>query len=300
MAAARKPRGGAAGTAGPAPNDLGEFLYSRRARVRPEEVGTGGSGRRRVPGLRREEVAGLAGISVEYYMRLEQGRVKRPSEGVLEALARALRLGPAEHAHLYDLARPALHAAGPVAAPAVRPDHRRLLELLDATPAVILGHLGAVLAWNDLMCALLVDFAAIPLRRRNFTRMLFLDAKVRAAFHLGWESAARASVSYLRLYTGRYPTDPEGMDLVRELWTKSEDFRRYWTEHNVGDRRNDALTFWHSGAGEFTLEVVVLSLALSDDVPLDDVYSHRLVVFMAQPGARGQAALAAVRADAGH
>jgi transcriptional regulator with XRE-family HTH domain len=247
--------------------------------------------------LRREELATLAGISVDYYVRLEQGRVTRPSEGVLEALARALRLDPAEHAHLYDLARPVPHSPRPVAT-TIRPDHRRLLDLLDATPAAILGHLGAVLAWNDLMCELLVDFAAIPLRRRNFTLLLFFDARMRAAFHLGWESAARASVSYLRLYSGRYPTDSAAMDLVGELWTGSEDFRRYWLEHNVGERRNDTLTFQHATAGEFTLQAVVGKLALNDDVSLDDVHSHRLVVFMAQPGTNGQVALAEMRPGA--
>jgi transcriptional regulator with XRE-family HTH domain len=167
---------------------LGQFLSSRRARLQPEEVGLGASGRRRVPGLRREELAQLAGMSADYYSRLEQGRAGQPSDSVLEALAAALRLDDAERLHLFDLARPPQRPTPPPPE-RVRPEIQRLLDLLERVPAMIIGRRGDVLAWNALGLATGVDWSERDEGDRNTARFYFLDPRARELYP-DWDDGA--------------------------------------------------------------------------------------------------------------
>jgi hypothetical protein len=225
-------------------------------------------------------------------MRLEQARAVRPSEGVLEALGRALRLDPAERVHLRDLARPEAHEPLPPATEQVRPDRLRLLELLEATPAAIQGRLGNILVWNDLIAALVADFGAMAPRERNMPRLLFLDDDVRRRFHTGWESAARASVSYLRLYAGRHPDDPQLVALVGELSVRSPEFRALWSEHEVALRRHGEMTFRHPLVGDVTLHFDALNLPVGHEVLPEEDVGQTLVVYTAAHGSRAARALA--------
>ncbi len=244
--------------------ELTEFLRTRRARVRPEDVGLRPYGRRRVPGLRREELAQLAGMSVDYYVRLEQGRANNVSEEVLAAVAAALSLDDDERAHLSDLARPVAtrRRRRPARAERVRPGVRRLLEMADGVPAYVIGRRGDVLAWNRLACALFTDFGAMPAADRNWARMIFFNEDVRALFD-DWTVKARETVAYLRLKAGQYPDDPELAALVGELSVKSEDFRQWWAEHDVRDKSGGRKVLRHPLVGEIVVDYE--SLRLPDD-----------------------------------
>ncbi|MFE0455196.1 helix-turn-helix transcriptional regulator [Streptomyces sp. NPDC058914] len=211
--------------------DLGDFLRSRRARIQPEEVGLPSHGRRRVPGLRREEVAQLAGVSVDYYIRLEQGRGPSVSDAVLDAIARVLRMDEQEHTYLHAVARPPKKREGRRAAPRVRPGIQLLLDSMDRTPAFVLGPAMDVLAWNALGDAL-NGFSRTPPARRNVVRHLFLDPDSRV-FYPDWIAVATQTVANLRLIAGARPDDPALRELVGELSLDSEDFRRLWADHQV-------------------------------------------------------------------
>jgi transcriptional regulator with XRE-family HTH domain len=245
--------------------ELRDFLRSRRARIRPDEAGLGPhAGRRRVPGLRREEVARLAGVSVDYYVRLERGRTPNASTAVLDAVARALRLDPAERAHLFDLAKPKPGSTGRRPAPPqrVRPGLLRVLDTLTNTPAMILGHRLDVLAANPLAKALYTDFDALPHRERNLTRFIFLDP-IAHDLLADWETAARGTVAALRLYAGRHPDDPRLNELVGELSVRDEDFRQWWADHDVLQYTHGIKLYRHPLVGELTLAYE--SLTLPDD-----------------------------------
>ncbi|WP_395292350.1 helix-turn-helix domain-containing protein [Kitasatospora hibisci] len=245
--------------------ELRDFLRSRRARTSPAAAGLGPhAGRRRVPGLRREEVAQLAGVSVDYYVRLERGRTPNASAAVLDAVARALHLDPAERAHLFDLAkpRPGTTRRRPQPPQRVRPGLLRVLDTLTGTPAMILGHRLDVLAANPLAKALYVDFDALPHRDRNLARFIFLDPAARDLL-ADWETAARGAVAALRLYAGRHPHDPRLNELVGELSVRDEDFRQWWADHDVLQYTHGIKLYRHPIAGELTLAYE--SLALPDD-----------------------------------
>nr|WP_189241582.1 helix-turn-helix transcriptional regulator [Planobispora rosea] len=265
--------------------ELAEFLRTRRARLRPEDVGLQpfGGARRRVPGLRREELAQLAGVSVDYYVRLEQGRTNNVSEEVLEAVARALRLSEDERAHLGNLARPAPARRRPAPrAERVRPGLQRLLDMAEGIPAYIIGRRGDVLAWNRMAAAAFVDFGALPPAERNWARMIFLNEDVRALF-ADWRAKAQETVAHLRLRAGAYPDDPQLAALVGELSVKSEDFRRWWADHNVKDKTNGRKVVRNPLVGELVLDYE--SLRLPDDP--DQV----LVVYTAEAGSASEASL---------
>ncbi|MFB7666308.1 helix-turn-helix transcriptional regulator [Kitasatospora sp. NPDC056138] len=253
-------------SAGREPNlELRDFLRSRRARVAPREAGLGpDTGRRRVPGLRREEVARLAGISADYYVRLERGRNPNVSAAVLEAVARALRLDAVERAHLFDLARPGPGSARRRVVPPqrVRPGLLRLLDSLTDTPAMILGNRLDVLAANALAKALYTDFDAKPHRHRNLARFIFLDPAARGLL-TDWQTAARGAVAALRLYAGRHPHDPRLTELVGELSVHDEDFRRWWADHDVLEYTHGTKRYHHPLVGELVLDYE--SLTLPDD-----------------------------------
>ncbi|MFE5509548.1 helix-turn-helix transcriptional regulator [Streptomyces sp. NPDC056529] len=257
---------------------LGTFLKSRRDRVTPDEIGlrTHGNGRR-VPGLRREELAQLAGVSAGYYTRLEQGQAETASEQVLDALARALRLDATETMHLHNLAR---HSPTPrLAEPPVEEPHKRVLALLEslgeATPAIVLGRRGDVLAWNRSGHALLAEHIAFetpddPERRLSIPRMFFLDPVTRDLY-TNWHTLARAHVAYLRLTAGRYPTDARLAGLIGELTMRSDDFSALWANRDVADCTTGTMRMRHTTVGAVSVDYQVW---LQPDSP-----DHRLEVY---------------------
>lgn len=248
------------GPATRANTELREFLRSRRARLSPEQAGLSPQpGVRRVPGLRREEVAQLAGVSVDYYVRLERGRTAHASETVLDAVARALLLDDTERDHLFALARPTRRGVPHALPPQrVRPGLHRLLDTLTDTPALVLGRRMDVLASNRLARAFYTDFEALPHRERNMARFMFLDEGARALYD-DWAAGARSTVAALHLYAGKYPHDPRLAELVGELSVRDPDFRRWWAEHDVMRRTNGSKRYHHPVVGDLTLEYEALA-----------------------------------------
>jgi transcriptional regulator with XRE-family HTH domain len=251
--------------------DLSEFLRSRRARISPAAVGLPERGAyRRVPGLRRDEVAQLAGVSTEYYTRLEQGRQIRPSQAVLEALASALLLDPSEREHLFDLASTrataeARRQAG--AAQQLRPGLQRFMDSFTDQACFVLGRRTDVLATNHLCRALLADFDAMPYRQRNFTRWIVLDEAARQLY-VDWDKVAAELTAMLHRDAGRHPGDPRIAELVGELSANSEDFRRWWAEHEVLDRTTGHKRFRHPVAGDLTVDYQAFTMPGAPDQTL--------------------------------
>jgi transcriptional regulator with XRE-family HTH domain len=235
------------------PRALGAFLRARRAQLTPQEYGLPGTdSARRVAGLRREEVALLAAISVDYYTRLEQGRI-RASVPVLATLVRALRLDEDQQSYLYELAgRP---DARPRRRPAqrVRPAMRRLLDQLTETPALVLGRRLDVLAWNTAATALYTDFGALPALRRNYVDLLFTDPAIRG-MHREWAHDARDAVAALRMEAAADPGDAELDRLVRDLSGRDADFRTWWAEHHVNSATDGTKHYRHHLVGDLTLD----------------------------------------------
>ncbi|QNE73256.1 helix-turn-helix domain-containing protein [Streptomyces finlayi] len=219
---------------------LAAFLKARRGLLRPEDVGLQTYGeRRRVPGLRREELAMLAGISAPYYTRLEQGQSRNASREVLDAIATALCLDESERAHLYELARaPKRGKAAPRPRPErVTPAHGALLAALEGTPAIVMGRRSDVLAWNTQGHALFAGHLdrgspAEPGCRPNMAKLVFLDAHTRDLY-TDWPAKAKAVVGNLRLTAGRYPEDPLLAGLVGELIIRSPEFATMWADHRI-------------------------------------------------------------------
>ncbi|MGI5377830.1 helix-turn-helix domain-containing protein [Streptomyces sp. CA-251387] len=257
--------------------ELSEFLRTRRARLKPEDVGLPDFGRhRRVPGLRREELAQLAGVSVAYYTRLEQGNGRNVSAEVLDAIARALRLTDAEHAHLTHLAKPKQHKKKPAArTEQVRSALRQLLDSIDGVPAYISGRRSDILAWNRMAAAVFGDWAELPVQERNWARLVFLRPEYRDLF-VEWDQKASDMVSYLRMDAGCHPDDPRLSALVGELSVKSEEFRRLWAIHDVKEKSYGVKRIRHPLVGELTLNFE--SFRLSDGT--DQV----LITYYAEPG----------------
>ncbi|NNN30333.1 helix-turn-helix domain-containing protein [Streptomyces sp. S3(2020)] len=254
--------------------DLGDFLRSRRGRIQPDEVGLASHGRRRVPGLRREEVAQLAGVSVDYYIRLEQGRGPSVSDAVLDAIARVLRMDETEHAYLLAVARPPKKGGRRRSAPRVRPGVQLLLDSMERTPAFVLGPGMEVLAWNALGDALLGLSRMAP-ARRNIVRQLFLEPGGRDLYP-DFAAVAAQTVAHLRLSAGARPDDPVLRELVGELSLKSEDFRRLWADHQVRACMYGVKRVRHPVAGLLTLPYESLVLPEAPD--------QTLVVYTPEPG----------------
>lgn len=255
-------------------NTVGDFLRSRRARIRPEEVGLPSHGRRRVQGLRREEVAQLAGVSVDYYIRLEQGRGASASDAVLAAVARVLRLDEVEAAHLRALARPPRPAAAVRGGQQVREGTRLLLDLMAGVPAFVLGRRMDVLAWNALGDAV-QGFSALAPEQRNAARLAFLDPAARE-FYPQWDAVAAETVAYLRLDAGRYPEDARLAALVGELSVRSEEFRRLWADHQVKQKTHGVKLIHHPLVGVLDFGYETLAVNGSAD--------QLLVTYTAPPG----------------
>jgi transcriptional regulator with XRE-family HTH domain len=267
--------------------ELKEFLRSRRARLSVEDVEVGGiGGPRRVPGLRREEVAQLAGVSVDYYSRLEQGRNLNVSDEVLDAVSRALRLDDTERAYLLQIARVnprRPQRRTPARVQRVRPGVRRILDALDeVAPAFVFGRRMDILGANRLARALITDFEALPPRERNMLRFTFLDESARELY-ADWEVVARENVAILRLDAGRHPDDPLLGDLVGELAVKSPEFRRWWADYNVRERSHGTKRYHHPLVGDLTVDYESVSLPADAD--------QTLCIYTAEPGSPSETAL---------
>ncbi|MGW6910497.1 helix-turn-helix domain-containing protein [Streptomyces sp. NPDC054940] len=264
--------------------ELSEFLRTRRARLKPEDVGLPDFGRhRRVPGLRREELAQLAGVSVAYYTRLEQGNGRNVSAEVLDAIARALRLSDAEHAHLTHLAKPKQHKKKPTTRPEqVRPALAQLLDSIDGVPAYISGRRSDILAWNRMAAAVFGDWAELPVQERNWARLVFLKPEYRELF-VEWDQKASDMVSYLRMDAGCHPDDPRLSALVGELSVKSEEFRRLWATHDVKEKSYGVKHIRHPLVGELTLNF--------ESFRLSDGSEQSLITYHAEPGSPSAEAL---------
>ncbi len=260
--------------------ELGHFLRARRTQITPAEVGfTPGTGVRRTPGLRREEVAALAGMSIDYYTRLERGRETRPSPAVVDALARALKLDHDEHEHLRALAaRAARYAPDPPTAPArtIRPQLKLLLETLRPNPAYITSRTLDLLAANPGALALYADIDDWPAARRNLGRFLFLHPAAREIY-ADWDNQIRGCVARMRALAGTEPDAPDLAALVGELLLKSPDFARLWERYDVTTRTAaHKKTFHHPHVGTITLNF--------QGMQLEGTPGQRLGLYIAQPG----------------
>ena len=247
-------------------SDLREFLTTRRARLTPEQVGLPDfGGRRRVPGLRREEVALVAGMSIEYYVRLERGNATGVSETVLEGISRALQLDDAERSHLYDLVRAANQGARPqrqrgrARAQRVRPGVRQLIDAMENVPALVQNGRLDILAINQLGQAVFSEMYVQPQRPANFGRFVFLDPRAQA-FYRDWDSAAHQTVALLRTEAGRAPHDRALTDLVGQLSTRSDAFRTLWASHDVREHRTGIKIIHHPVVGDLDLSYEALDL----------------------------------------
>ncbi|WP_406124290.1 helix-turn-helix transcriptional regulator [Streptomyces canus] len=263
--------------------ELSEFLRTRRARLKPEDVGLPDFGRhRRVPGLRREELSQLAGVSVAYYTRLEQGNGRNVSAEVLDAIARALRLTDAERAHLTHLAKPKQHKKKTTArTEQVRGSIRQLLDSINV-PAYVSGRRSDIVAWNRMAAAVFGDWSELPAQERNWARMIFLRPEYQNLF-VPWEQKASDVVSYLRMDAGCHPEDPRLSALVGELSVKSEEFRRLWATHDVKEKNFGVKQLRHPLVGELTLNF--------ESFPLSDGTEQALITYHAEPGSPSAEAL---------
>jgi transcriptional regulator with XRE-family HTH domain len=269
-------------------NEIRDFLTSRRARITPEQAGLPAyGGNRRVAGLRREEVAMLAGVSVDYYTRLERGNARGASGAVLEGLARALHLDEAERAHLFDL----VHAANSSTAaraprrPAgqqVRPSVQRIIDSMTTTPAYVRNWRLDILAANRLGKALFSPVFTSPAQPANPARFLFLDPGA-AQFYINWERQAQDTVALLRSEAGRNPHDRALSGLIGELSTRSEIFRTWWAAHNVRFHRTGVKRFHHPVVGDLTLAFEAMDLAADAGL--------RISAYTAEPGSASEDAL---------
>lgn len=270
----------------PKPTELAEFLSARRSRLAPQDVGLDeASARRRVPGLRREELARLAGVSVDYYARLEQGRSRSASSDVLDALATALRLNDAERQHLHLLAKPQPAQRKRRTRPqSVDLATLRLLELFDQvwSPAFVLGRRLDVLAHNRLAGALITEFRELPAADRNQARFVFFDPHARGLY-ADWEQVAADTVAMLRSDAGRYPEDERLSALVGELSIRSVEFRSWWSNHKVERRTTGSKGYHHPLVGDLTVKYQALNPSGDPD--------QILIVYTTDPGSADETSL---------
>ncbi|HTI27006.1 MAG TPA: helix-turn-helix transcriptional regulator [Kutzneria sp.] len=259
--------------------EIADFLRTRRARISPDTAGVPADGRpRRVPGLRRDEVARLAGISIEYYTRLEQGRAGNPSPEIIAAVSQALRLDGTEHEHLTNLltkpggAARRASASGPQR---VRPGLYLMLQTLDHVPAFVLGRRTDVLASNALGRAVLTDFDALPPANRNLARYLLLDPEARSGSD-EWERYASETVAMLRLDASRHPNDKQLADLIGELTVRCPEFSGWWHDHKVLQRTHGRKTYRNALVGDLEFHYEALTLPGDPD--------QTLCVYNVEPG----------------
>ncbi|MFF5156801.1 helix-turn-helix transcriptional regulator [Streptomyces sp. NPDC000348] len=262
----------------PYARELGDFLRARRDRLRPRDVGLEPGGRRKVTGLRREELALLAGLSTDYYQRMEQGREVRPSDDVLDALAGALGLDEAERRHLFGLARAARRPvpARPDRGPERVPDStRRLLRVMD-TPAVVLGRHLDLLAWNPMAQVLLGSPDGYPPERLNMLLLLFDDTRTGERSCPDWERQALEYIGMMRAAVATDPAHPRATAIIGELSIRSAEFRRLWARHDVRVSVSGTKTFRVPEVGDVVLDW--------DTYPLPGRPGPVMLVFTAEPG----------------
>ncbi|MGK4579510.1 helix-turn-helix transcriptional regulator [Kitasatospora sp. HPMI-4] len=258
--------------------ELGEFLRTRRARVTPAEAGlSADAGRRRTAGLRREEVAVLAGVSSEYYRRLEQGKQHRPGQAVLERIAQVLRLDEDERRHLFELGGPPARMPAPEARPvrALRPDVRRMLDIVGPYPACVLSRSSDLLAANPAGLRLFPGIEDWPAPRRNTARYAFLHPRAREVYG-NWEQVAAGVVAHLRAAAGTYPDAADLTAVVGELTVKSQEFAALWQRYDVRARSFGRKLLHHPAVGRISLSYEAYDIARSD--------GQRLIVYQAEPG----------------
>ncbi|MGW0183017.1 helix-turn-helix domain-containing protein [Nocardia sp. NPDC003345] len=247
--------------------ELGDFLRARRDALTPRDAGLAeGPTPRRVPGLRREEVAGLAAISTDYYTRIEQGRITA-SGPVLDTLARVLHLDADQRGYLHELSGRAPARPRQRARQRIQPTLQRLLDDLQFVPGLVLGRRMDILAWNSPAATLLTDFARIPERHRNYLRLVFTDPALRALY-ADWETVARTCVAQLRMEAAQRPDDPQLAALVGELSVCDDHFRRWWAAHHVATRRIGTKTLHHPLVGELSLDWDTLTCAADPEQQL--------------------------------
>ena len=268
-------------------SEIREFLTSRRARITPEQAGlrTYGAGPRRVPGLRREEVALLAGVSVDYYTRLERGNASGVSDTVLEALTRALQLDDAERAHLFDLARATQTSTSRRrrrSQQRIRPSVQHMLDAMAGVPAFVRNGRLDILGANGLGRALYSAHFDSPAQPPNTARFVFLDDRA-ATFYTDWDRVAHDVVAILRAEAGRDPYDRELSDLIGELSTRCELFRTLWAAHNVRTHDTGVKRFHHHLVGELTVSFEAMELVADPGLTM--------FVYSAEPGSKSAQAL---------
>lgn len=261
-------------------NDLGDYLRARRAVITPRDVGLLDGGDRRVPGLRRDEVALLAGVSTDYYIRLEQGRERSPSEQVLRTIAAALRLDGAAAGHLFRLGLPVFATAS--AAPTVAPELARLMDGMRDVPAFVVGAAQDVLAANAMARELYRGFA----RYDNLLRMIFLDPFARE-FYVDWDKAAHTAVGNLRASSSQFPEDERIERIVGELSVRSPAFAGLWARYEVRPRTQEDKFFRHPRIGEVRLHFEALAVTSAP--------GQHLSIYSAEPGSAGADALVLLR-----
>lgn len=264
-------------------NEIREFLMTRRARITPEQAGLPvfGHRRRRVDGLRRKEVALLAGMSTEYYIRRERGNAKGVSEAVLEGISQALHLDDAERVHLYDLVRAANKGARParrheaVRGQQVRPGVQRMIDAMTALPTIVQNERLDIVASNQLGRAFYSEMYVQPQRPANFGRFLFLNPRSKV-FYRNWDDAARQTVALLRSAAGRAPYDRTLSDLIGELATRSDDFRTLWAAHDVRLHHSGLKQVHHPVVGDLDLTFEGLEVATDKGLSI--------LAYTAEPG----------------
>jgi transcriptional regulator with XRE-family HTH domain len=271
-------------------SEIGEFLSSRRAKVTPEQAGLRTYGARRVPGLRREEVAVLAGVSVPYYSRLERGDLGGVSDGVLDAISRALRLDDAERLHLFDLARPGAATRVATSSGLIRPTVQRTLDAFTGGMALVRNRRMDYLAANALGRAVYEEIFDSQTHPPNHVRYVFLDDRARAFFD-DWPAVARDTARILRSEAGRDPHDPGPAELIEELSETSAEFRDVWSQHNVRLPAAGRHNFHHARVGD--LDLVFEAAALRADPGLT------LLLATAEPGSQTERALADLQNSSG-
>ncbi|WP_067824513.1 helix-turn-helix domain-containing protein [Actinomadura kijaniata] len=255
--------------------ELSQFLKSRRARLRPEDVGLVRYGeRRRVPGLRREELAQLAGISITHYTRLEQGQRQHVSAQTLDAIADALRLTGDERAHLHHLVRP-VRPGGAAGPPAVREGVRDLLDSLEIVPAVVTGHRTELLAWNPLISALVGGIEKLPPERRTMSHWVFFDEDARRVLGDTWEEHARNNVAFLRTAAVRRPGDERLRGHLAVMRVQSREFEDLWQEHEVREWSSGEMRIHHPLVGPLELRIERLHFPADPDVSGIDMWPAR-------------------------
>lgn len=265
--------------------EISAFLRSRRARLSPTDLGAPFDGRvRRVPGLRREEVARLAGMSADYYMRIEQGRGGAVSLEIIDSIAQALRLDTVERNHLLNLCTaPTPHHTPSYEPQRVRPGLYDLLSVMEPVPAIILGRRTDVLASNRLARALMTDFEALPATHRNYARFILLDPRARELYQ-DWEQVGEQTTSMLHLDVGRFPDDRQLADLITDLREGCPEFPRFWDDQNVHEKDQGEIRFNHPVVGEFVLHYQTLLVPGEAD--------QSVCTYYGAPGSSSEAALA--------